>query len=185
MEGFFDILLHRPDVTFSGIGIYLFGTFTGILFYIKKKIVERRKVDGCWEYLVHEANNNFSHKGYCNIKTCNDRLRISGVRKYTCTLDQKCEEVNIAWNATWASVCSDNRLRFDYQITLTDGKFYGAICRVNLPNNKPTEMTGNYYLLPPFDPEVLNCKHGTIKFKKISNPSDVTPPTLSEINQYV
>ena len=187
MDSFWGIIkwiYGNPEVTFSGIGIYFLGAITGIYLFVKNKIVNGKNVNGCWEYLVHEANNRFSHKGYCNIKMNNNRLQISGERLYTCTLNNECEKTNTAWQSTWADICYDNCIRFDYKITLSEG-MVSAICRINVPERKPTEMTGRYYMLPPFSPEVLNCKYGTIKLKRIANCHEVEPPTLSEINQRI
>lgn len=174
----------HPEVTFSGIGLYIFGAITAIYLYIKNKILDNKNVFGCWEYFVHEANGKFSHKGYCNIRMNENRLQINGERLYTCSLNHECEKTNIAWQSTWADICHDDCIRFDYKITLSEG-ILSAICRINLSEKKPTEMTGRYYLLPPFNLDVLNCKYGTIKFKKILNPHEVGPPTMLEINNRI
>jgi len=41
-------------------------------------------------------------------------------------------------------------------------------------------MSGNYYMLPPFDEATLNCQWGTVTFEKIASHEVLTPPTIEE-----
>lgn len=138
---------------------------------------------GRWEYEVTTADAQFSHKGDCHIHQQYQELQIQGVRRYTCSLKSRrkvCKAVNISWSSDWAYICDDNTLRFDYSIAIAEprrgGDYIQAICRLELTSTEPTEMTGNYYMLPPFDETTLNCKWGTIVFRKLESGAKLSPP---------
>ncbi len=144
-------------------------------------------LEGRWEYEVTTASKEFSHKGDCYIRQTGDTVQLQGVRQYTCSLKARrkiCQPVNIPWKSDWAQVCDDNILRFHYHIAIAEprrgGKHIEAICRLELTSQKPTEMTGNYYMLPPFDEATLNCKWGAIVFRRIEETAQLLPPNNYE-----
>jgi hypothetical protein len=139
-------------------------------------------ISGRWEYRVVTADREFSHNGDCYVHQDGRTVRIQGVRRYTCALKARrkvCKAVEIPWASEWAQVCEDGVLRFDYHIAIAeprrDGKSIEAICRLNLMGGKPDEMTGKYYMLPPFDEATLNCKWGSIVFKRLAAGDEVQP----------
>lgn len=143
----------------------------------------KHKVEGRWEYEVTTANKEFSHKGDCFIRQEGNKVQLQGARRYTCLLKARrrvFQAVNIPWSSDWAQICDDDVLRFHYHIAIVEpqrgGAYIEAICRLELTSQKPTEMTGNYYTLPPFDEATLNCKWGAIIFSKIEEDTRLSPP---------
>jgi hypothetical protein len=141
------------------------------------------KVEGRWEYDVVTADLEFSHQGDCHIQQEGEKIRVQGARRYTCSLNagvKICQAVNISWESDWAQLCDDNNLRLEYHIAIAEpqrgGKYIDAICCLKIPSKRPTEMSGNYYMLPPFDASTLNCKWGTITFRKIDEKAKLKPP---------
>lgn len=141
------------------------------------------KVEGRWEYTVYTANMEFSHKGDCHIRQKGEQIQIQGARRYSCSLKSRrkvCQAVNVSWESDWAQLCDDNVLRFEYHIAIAEphrgGKYIDAICRLNITAKRPSEMAGNYYMLPPFDESTLNCKWGTITFTKLAENANLSPP---------
>lgn len=140
-------------------------------------------VEGRWEYTVDTADNKFSHKGDCHIRQDGEKILIQGARRYTCLLKSQsrvCQAVNISWESDWAH-CDDSALRFEYHIAIAEprrgGKYIDAICRLNITSKNPTEMSGNYYMLPPFDESTLNCQWGSITFRKLAEGATLSPPS--------
>jgi hypothetical protein len=141
------------------------------------------QVEGRWEYTVVTGDAEFSHKGDCYIKQEGEKLRIQGARRYSCALKARrkvCKSVNISWESDWAHLYDDNVLRFEYHIAIAEprrgGAYIDAICRLNITSPKPSEMTGNYYMLPPFAEATLNCKWGTITFRRLEAGAELLPP---------
>ncbi len=141
-------------------------------------------VEGRWEYTVDTADMEFSHKGDCYIRQDGEKIQIQGARRYTCALKSRrkvCQAVNVSWESDWAHLYDDNILRFEYHIAIAEprrgGKYIDAICRLNITSKKPSEMSGNYYMLPPFDESTLNCKWGTITFRRLDANADPSPPS--------
>ncbi|MGH9762666.1 MAG: hypothetical protein ACREDR_47885, partial [Blastocatellia bacterium] len=115
---------------------------------------------------------------------------LQGVRRSTCALKGSrriCKRTEAVWGSEWAEICDDNFLRFDYHITIPHPKHGGvliqAICRVKLSSEVPREMTGNYYTLPPFDEDVLNCPSGSIVFRILPDGEKGLPLHSEEDNQ--
>jgi len=140
-------------------------------------------VKGRWEYTVVTGGMGFSHKGECHIQQDGEKIRIQGARRYTCSLTSRrkiCQAVNISWESDWAHLYDDNILRFEYHIAIAEphqgGKYIDAICRLKITSKKPSEMSGNYYMLPPFEESTLNCKWGTITFHKLEENAKLLPP---------
>lgn len=138
---------------------------------------------GRWGYEVTTADKEFSHKGDCDIHQERLKVRIQGVRRYTCSLESRrkvCRAVDIPWGSDWAQICDDNVLRFDYHIAIAEprrgGKYIEAICYLKLTSRKPKEMAGNYYMLPPFNEATLNAKWGSIVFRKLEQDDQLLPP---------
>lgn len=143
----------------------------------------KHNVEGRWEYEVTTASKDFSHKGDCHIRQKGNNIQLQGVRHFTSSLKvgrKVCLAVNIPWSSDWAQICDDDILRFHYHIAIVEprrgGKYIEAVCRLELTSKKPTEMTGNYYMLPPFDEATLNCKWGAIVFRKIEENTQLLPP---------
>lgn len=141
-------------------------------------------VAGRWEYTVVTGGEEFSHKGDCHIRQNGEKIQIQGARRYSCSLTARrkvCQAVNVSWESDWAHLCDDNVLRFEYHIAIAEprrgGKYIDAVCRLNITSKKPSEMSGSYYMLPPFDESTLNCKWGTITFRKLEANAALSPPS--------
>jgi hypothetical protein len=138
-------------------------------------------VQGDWKYIVTSANKELSHRGECSIIQNGKAIQIQGIRK-TCSLNDENhnhEEVDIPWYSRWAEICNDNVLRFDYIITITEGSSHEgrhleAICKISLNSTNLSELTGNYYVLPPFDERMQNCQWGTIRFSKLQPKAEIS-----------
>jgi hypothetical protein len=91
-----------------------------------------------------------------------------------------CHAVNVSWESDWAYICDDNILRLEYHIAiaepLTGGNYIDAVCRLMITSRTPAEMSGRYYMLPPFDESTLNCKWGTITFRRIEEKATLAVP---------
>jgi hypothetical protein len=140
---------------------------------------------GHWEYEVTTGDKEFSHKGDCDIHQEGLKVRIQGVRRYTCSLEAKrkiCKAVDIPWGSDWAQICDDEVLRFDYHIAIAEprrgGKYIEAICCLKLTSKRPKEMAGNYYMLPPFHEATLNAKWGSVVFRKLKDGAQLLPPDI-------
>lgn len=141
---------------------------------IRSEIETRRKNDEC---LVHEGEYTYhvetperrrSHSGICVLQREHGRLLFEGERlQYSKKEDDdKIVETNCRcpWRSHWCQVCDDGRLRFDYSLDV-DERTRKAICYLTISDDRMT-LSGYYYLLPPFEDNTLNAKHGLIEFKK-------------------
>lgn len=164
-----------------GAVLFLFGI---VLMLVSNSLFASVNIEGRWEYSVYNAEGGFSHKGECYVRQKGQQVWIHGTRLFTCAgsdgSQSVCRRVNIPWGSDWASICNDETMRFDYHIDIPGDKIE-AICRIKLPNKKPVRMSGNYYLLPPFEPSTLNCRYGEIKMKKIDETIEITPPNNTVI----
>jgi hypothetical protein len=172
-------LVHAPDWE------PLIGFATAFAAYVAQEWKWTRKppIDGRWEYLVVSANNQFSHKGDCNIRQNEAHVTIRGTRRFTRIKEGArviCKPVHISWNSEWAQWCNDSFLRFEYAISLPDprrgGQNIRAICKVEMPSHNINEMTGKFYVLPPFEKSALNCNWGDITLTRLAPGASVSPP---------
>lgn len=145
-------------------------------------------IAGRWEYHVVTSEENFSHKGDCTIRQDGRNIQIHGTRRYTSALKSRkkiATKVNIPWSSEWGEICNDNMMRFHYHIGLgtvqRGGTSIQAICRVSLPTPSLVQMTGNYYVLPPFDQAVSNYMWGSISFRPLGEAEHLEAPQNHEL----
>lgn len=177
-------LVHEPSWHPVIVAIGLLATYIKLDF----RFSTVPRVGGRWQYWVETADREVSHKGECTIHQAGTRLRIEGTRRFTCTNaggGGACREVAIPWSSNWAEVCADSSLRFDYHIAIPGHEHRGqsieAICRLRLDTKTPAQMSGTYYMLPPFEPSTLNCQWGTVTFERMASHEVLSPPTIEEI----
>ncbi len=76
---------------------------------------------------------------------------------------------------------NDSVLRCNYHIAIPEprrgGEHIDAVFWLKITSESPRTMHGNYYMLPPFDENMLNCKWGSVTYRKINETYVVTPPT--------
>ena len=155
-----------------------------------RRLISTPTIQGRWEYIVTDAYKETSHKGDCEIHQEENIIRIQGVRRYTALPRPKpAIEVEIAWNSQWAELCGDNVLRFDYYILIpghdhqSRGNHLEAICRIPVNSHNPTEMIGNFYVLPPFDQLTPDCTWGTIRFRRLDPKATISPLSAEELKK--
>lgn len=169
--------------------VTLLGTFIGL----DGGFSSTPRVAGRWEYVVVTNDKDFSHKGDCRIYQHGRHVRMHGVRRFTCALkghQRVYKETEAVWASDWAEICEDNNLRLDYHINLPlpegGGVQIEAMCRLELSSANPEEMTGNYFMLPPFDEAVLNSPFGTIVFRRLADNATLLPPeNCTEVQQII
>jgi len=157
-------------------------------YVIPERLTPYPRVAGRWSYEVRNGSGEFSHKGDCVIRQDGPTLEIQGTRRWTCRRvngQNMCVKVNAPWSSKWAQLCSDRRIRFDYMISLPENHLQGY-CSVELQRAPMDSMSGFYYMLPPFNPDTLNARHGEILFERIPEGGQLEAPTkddLDTINQ--
>lgn len=169
----------RPDVDVRLIGVGVLVVVLGVLFErLKVRPHVYPDLSGRWQYNVHKVDGSFSHQGDCDISQEGRRLRFVGTRRLMC-LERDGQvfgkKVNIPWESDWSAICHDSKVRFDYNICISETTRLKATCRLGLVGGQNGEMAGEYFLLPPFDSKLLNAQYGRICFKRISpnTPLDV------------
>lgn len=151
---------------------------------LHRKFDEYPDLSGKWEYEVVTQNQQFSHKGIGTIEQKGRFLKMRGVRKYTFDCSNPkitWKEVNSPWESDWAEICDDGSLRLEYHIITNDKKGRGvvlkAVAKMAFESVKvPTEIQGNYFTLPPFDENTLNCLCGLLIYKKVPKGHKLAPP---------
>jgi hypothetical protein len=158
------------------------GLLAGLVASDERLFSSTPKVEGRWQYEVTTSDKEFSHKGDCHIHQEGLKVRVQGVRRYTCSMEGRrriSKPVDIPWSSDWAQICDDGVFRFEYHIAITEprrgGKYIEAICTLKLISKNPREMSGNYYMLPPFDEATLNCKWGSVVFYKVKENAERLP----------
>lgn len=127
-------------------------------------------LSGNWNYEVLTPEGERSHSGICKIVQKGSFLKLDGYRKrYRKRLGDSITEVatHNHWHSTWCQICCDGKIRVDYIIALEDVKV-SAVCVLDISEDG-RELTGDYFLLPPFSDTTLNAKHGSITFSKASS----------------
>ena len=158
-----------PGATALVIGtVLMVGSIT--LHTITRRLAGMYAVHGPWTYEVTTTSKNFSHSGTCNISQDGHRLHIAGTRTRICVSPpsgpKTCKTVSIPWSTSWASICDDHCLRFDYHIAHPSGPIQGH-CQLSLDRRVPFLMNGKYHILPPYPSDVPNATHGIIVMKRI------------------
>jgi TIR domain len=137
---------------------------------VREAVLELRKAEldlsGRWFYDVLSPEGEKSHSGHCHVEQSGRRMKFEGFR----TLSRKRVNgesvevpVNMRWYSNWAELCDDGRVRFSYQIALTDFLASASVVLDVLDGGR--KLCGDFHLTPPFLPSA-HATYGYIEFKR-------------------
>jgi hypothetical protein len=166
--------LQRPSYIVLAVGVLLL--VAGVFVLRRDRPPSIKLVAGKWTYSVIDCDieHDYTHSGVAEIFQEGQRIRFEGSRRRMAWRDndgQHEQNVNIHWRTSWGFLDEEGVLRYDYDMPLPGrgGRIMGYV-RIQIAGEErhPTEMSGNYYMLPPFADNLPNTRWGSITWVRVA-----------------